>query len=68
MRPYTKEILQLANQHYEVAVFTASTSVYANTVIDWLDPTGEFIQHRYYRDSCVKIPEGGVYVKDLRIF
>jgi len=37
MRPYTKEILQLANQHYEVAVFTASTKVYADTVIDWIE-------------------------------
>jgi len=51
-----------------VAVFTASTQVYADTVIDWIDPTGEFIQHRYYRDTCIKIPEGGVFVKDLRVF
>jgi TFIIF-interacting CTD phosphatase-like protein len=43
MRPFTKEILELANQHYEVAVFTASTQVYADTVINWIDPTGEFI-------------------------
>ena len=31
-----------------------------------LDPTGELIQKRFYRDSCVRF-DGG-FVKDLRIF
>lgn len=34
-----------------------------------LDPSGELIQHRLYRDSCVEINANGstIYVKDLRI-
>ena len=43
IRPYTKEVLEAANKHFEVAVFTASHAGYANNVIDHIDPTGELI-------------------------
>ena len=43
IRPYTKEVLEAANKHFEVAVFTASHAGYATNVIDYLDPTGELI-------------------------
>lgn len=36
-------------------------------MLDYLDPTGELIQYRLYRDSCVQTAEG-VYIKDLSIF
>ena len=67
IRPYTRELLVAANQHYEVCVFTASTPQYADSIVDYLDPTGELIQHRFYRGSCVRT-EGGEYIKDLRVF
>ena len=67
IRPHTKELLVAANKHYEVCVFTASTEQYANTIVDYLDPTGQLIQHRFYRSSCIKT-EGGEYIKDLRVF
>lgn len=66
IRPYTKEVLEAANKHFEVAVFTASHSGYANNVIDHIDPTGELIQHRFFRQHCIL--QEDVYVKDLRIF
>ena len=46
-------------------VFTASHSCYANVVIDYLDPSGQYIQHRLYREHC--LPTSGMNVKDLRI-
>lgn len=46
-------------------VFTASHSSYANVVIDYLDPSGKYIQHRLYREHCY--PTSGMNVKDLRI-
>ncbi len=67
IRPKCKELLEAANKYYEVCVFTASTPQYANSIINYLDPTGELIQHRFFRDSCVKT-EGGEYIKDLRVF
>jgi CTD small phosphatase-like protein 2 len=49
-----------------VAVFTASNASYANNVINYIDPTGELIQHRFFRPHCIL--QDDVYVKDLRIF
>ena len=48
-------------------VFTASHYCYGNVVIDYLDPTGEYIHHRLFRQHCHFIPPYGPYVKDLRI-
>ena len=67
VRPFTKECLELVNEHYEVIVFTASHKWYADVIIDYIDPTGTLIQHRLYRDHCIKTTDN-VYVKDLRIF
>lgn len=53
------------NKYYEVAVFTASTRLYADTVIDYIDPTGELFQHRIYRETCINHDD--VYIKDLRV-
>jgi hypothetical protein len=50
-----------------VCVFTASNKEYADTILDYIDPTGKLIQHRFYRESCIKTTDN-VYIKDLRIF
>ena len=47
-------------------IFTASNSCYANVVIDYLDPKGEYISHRLFRESCIQ-SEDGIYIKDLRV-
>ena len=47
-------------------VFTASHSCYANVILDYLDPKGELIKYRFFRESCHK-SERGFYVKDLRV-
>lgn len=39
---------------------------YASQVLDNLDPTGEIIKHRLYRDSC-RETEPGRFVKDLAL-
>lgn len=51
---------------YEVMIFTASHSCYANEILDYLDPERELIQHRLYREHCF-ISQEGYFVKDLRI-
>lgn len=66
MRPYATEILRELNKYYEVIVFTASHRSYANAVIDYLDPRGDLVQHRIFRDNCITTPDG-VFVKDLRV-
>ncbi len=67
VRPHVHECLRELNHHFEVIVFTASHSCYANKVLDYLDPKGQLIHHRVFRDNCV-VTEEGVYIKDLRIF
>lgn len=50
IRPHTQDILEYANKHFEVCVFTASNPGYADTILNFIDPTGDLIQHRFYRD------------------
>ena len=65
IRPFAKECLVECNKYFEVIIFTASHPCYADVVLDYLDPTGDLIHHRLYRDSCV--PVEGINIKDLRI-
>ncbi len=67
VRPYCQDILECSNKYFEVCVFTASNKEYADTILDYIDPTGTLIQHRFYRESCIKTTDN-VYIKDLRIF
>jgi Dullard-like phosphatase family protein len=67
IRPYWKEMMDAIKKDWEVVVFTASCKNYADTILDYLDPNNEYFQHRFYRDTCWKVPDG-VYVKDLRVF
>ena len=66
IRPHALECLRAVNKDFEVFVFTASHQCYANVVLDYLDPTGELIHARFFRDNCINM--GGIYIKDLRIF
>ena len=61
------DCLRELSKDFEIIVFTASHSSYANRVIDYLDPKGDLIHHRYFREHCVQTNEG-IYIKDLRIF
>jgi CTD small phosphatase-like protein 2 len=55
------------SQFFEIVIFTASHSCYANTILNILDPQNEFITYRMFRESCIETEEG-IFVKDLRIF
>jgi len=61
-RPFVNEFLLECAKHYEVVVFTASISKYANPLLDMLD-ADKVISHRLFRESCVY--DGYAYVKDL---
>jgi len=66
IRPFARECLTELSKIYELIVFTASHECYANVIIDHLDPKGDLITHRFFRDSCYRSEEG-FYVKDLRV-
>eukprot|EP01083_Nonionella_stella_P098424 276762_1 len=62
-RPYVDEFLLRASKHYEIVIFTASLSKYADPLLDKLD-IHNVIAHRLFRESCVI--HGTAYVKDMR--
>ncbi|THU95354.1 NIF-domain-containing protein [Dendrothele bispora CBS 962.96] len=61
-RPGVDNFLKRMGEIYEIVVFTASLSKYADPVLDRLDPS-RVITHRLFRESCYN--HRGNYVKDL---
>jgi len=64
-RPHLEFFLQQAAKNFEVVVFTASQQVYADKLLDIIDPQHELIKHRLFRDSCLLVE--GNYLKDLHV-
>ncbi|KAL5202854.1 hypothetical protein ABZP36_013806 [Zizania latifolia] len=62
-RPYVDTFLQKVSEMFEVVIFTASLSSYANQLLDTLDPENRLISQRFFRESC--LPLDGSYIKDL---
>eukprot|EP00048_Salpingoeca_helianthica_P022623 m.19374 g.19374 ORF g.19374 m.19374 type:complete len:229 (+) comp7577_c0_seq1:42-728(+) len=61
-RPHVDTFLKHVGERFEVVLFTASLSKYADPVVDLLD-THRVFSHRLFREHCVFF--NGIYVKDL---
>ncbi|CAO3590971.1 unnamed protein product [Absidia cylindrospora] len=61
-RPGVDEFMRKMGEKYEIVVFTASLSKYADPVLDKLD-IHHVVKHRLFRESCFN--HKGSYVKDL---
>ena len=66
IRPFAKEFLMRMKEHFEIIVFTASTNLYAETVVRELDPDNKYISYLLDRPFCLET-KSGYYIKDLRI-
>lgn len=64
LRPYLLEFLQEVQKHYNLILFTASESAYAEQILKILDPENKFFIIRLYKQNCVFI-QNGVYLKLL---
>lgn len=53
VRPHCRSFLRLMSQYFEIVVFTAAQEDYANFILDQLDPTGEMIRHRLFRQHVI---------------
>lgn len=64
VRPGTEFFLQRLSKCYELVIYTASLSKYADPLVDILDARG-LIDSRLFREHCTSIQ--GVYVKDMSL-
>jgi RNA polymerase II subunit A small phosphatase-like protein len=64
VRPGTKEFLETMAKHYEVVIFTASLSNYANPLMDLLDPD-QLCTSRLFREHCTF--NGRFFTKDMSL-
>lgn len=65
LRPHLFTFLSRIEGQYEIVLFTASQKVYANELLNRIDPDGKYFHHRLYRESCLAVE--GNYLKDLNV-
>ena len=64
-RPRLDWFLEAVANRFNTYVMTAGMQIYAEPLLDRLDPTHSIFKGRFYRDSCV--PFEGHFLKDISI-
>lgn len=64
-RPHLQDFMDRVSSLFEIIIFTASQSIYAEQLLNVLDPKRKVFRHRVYRESCIFVD--GNYLKDLSV-
>ena len=64
VRPHVEEFLEKMSKKYELVIFTASISKYANPLLNIVDKMG-YVPFRLFREHCTLI--NTTFVKDLNL-
>ncbi|RUS21505.1 HAD-like domain-containing protein [Endogone sp. FLAS-F59071] len=69
LRPGVSRFLEWAASMFELVVWTAGTKVYAEAIVNNLDPEKRLISHVLSQERCIELHVAGVscYVKDLEL-
>ena len=66
IRPYLYNFLNLIKEYYEIIIFTASTKIYADSILDAIEiQRGKYFNYRLYREHCSIIDND--YIKDISL-
>ncbi|CAD8067152.1 unnamed protein product [Paramecium sonneborni] len=66
IRPFCQEFLKEMSNYYNIYLFTASSELYANAIVNHLDPKRQYINDILCRNNCFET-KNGFFIKDLRI-
>ncbi|GLT73814.1 hypothetical protein SLA2020_456480 [Shorea laevis] len=64
-RPYLRDFMERVSSLFEIIIFTASQSIYAEQLLNVHDPKWKNIRHHVFRESCISVD--GNYLKDLTV-
>jgi carboxy-terminal domain RNA polymerase II polypeptide A small phosphatase len=62
VRPGVSSFLKRMHKHFELVIFTASLSKYADPLVDIIDPE-KFCSYKLFREHCTWL--SNAYVKDM---
>jgi len=65
VRPGLRNFLQKVCHKYETHIFTAAVPLYADPLLNILDPTQTLFAGRWYRDSCTYDADRQAHIKNL---
>ena len=58
IRPYAKQLIETLAKNFEIIVYTTTPKYQADPVLNIIDPTEIFINHRLFREDCPKTLDG----------